>query len=99
MNIQALMKQAQAMQKNLMDSKKKIEEMTFEGTSELVTVKMNGKREILSVKIKEYTHLEQDDFEILEDMVMIAVNDALKKVEQEINSKLGSQAGALGGLL
>lgn len=99
MNIQTLMKQAQAMQKNLMDSKKKIEEMTFEGTSELVTVKMNGKREILSVKIKEDTHLEQDDFEILEDMVMIAVNDALKKVEQEINSKLGSQAGALGGLL
>lgn len=99
MNIQALMKQAQAMQKNLMDSKKKIEEMTFEGTSELVKVKMNGKREILSVKIKEDTHLEQDDFEILEDMVMIAVNDALKKVEQEINSKLGSQAGALGGLL
>lgn len=99
MNIQALMKQAQAMQKKLMDSKKKIEEMTFEGTSELVTVKMNGKREILSVKIKEDTHLEQDDFEILEDMVMIAVNDALKKVEQEINSKLGSQAGALGGLL
>lgn len=99
MNIQALMKQAQAMQKNLMDSKKKIEEMTFEGTSELVTVKMNGKRETLSVKIKEDTHLEQDDFEILEDMVMIAVNDALKKVEQEINSKLGSQAGALGGLL
>lgn len=99
MNIQALMKQAQAMQKNLMDSKKKIEEMTFEGTSELVTVKMNGKREILSVKIKEDTHLEQDDFEILEDMIMIAVNDALKKVEQEINSKLGSQAGALGGLL
>lgn len=99
MNIQTLMKQAQAMQKNLMDSKKKIEEMTFEGTSELVTVKMNGKREILSVKIKEDTHLEQDDLEILEDMVMIAVNDALKKVEQEINSKLGSQAGALGGLL
>lgn len=99
MNIQTLMKQAQAMQKNLMDSKKKIEEMTFEGTSELVTVKMNGKREILSVKIKEDTHLEQDDFEILEDMIMIAVNDALKKVEQEINSKLGSQAGALGGLL
>ena len=99
MNIQALMKQAQAMQKNLMDSKKKIEEMTFEGTSELVIVKMNGKREILSVKIKEDTHLEQDDFEILEDMIMIAVNDALKKVEQEINSKLGSQAGAIGGLL
>lgn len=99
MNIQALMKQAQAMQKNLMDSKKKIEEMTFEGNSELITIQMNGKREVLSVKIKENTQLEQDDIEILEDMIMIAVNDALKKVEKEINSKLGSQAGSLGGLL
>lgn len=99
MNIQALMKQAQAMQKNLMNSKKKIEEMTFEGNSELVTIKMNGKREILSVKIKEDTSLEKDDIEILEDMIMIAVNDALKKVEKEINSKLGGQAEALGGLL
>lgn len=99
MNIQALMKQAQAMQKNLMDSKKKIEEMTFEGVSELVTVKINGKREVISVKIKENMNLEQEDIEILEDMIILAMNDALKKVEKEINNKLGSQAGALGGLL
>ncbi len=99
MNIQALMKQAQAMQKNLMDSKKKIEEMTFEGISELVTVKINGKREVISVKIKENINLEQEDIEILEDMIILAMNDALKKVEKEINNKLGSQAGALGGLL
>ncbi len=99
MNIQALMKQAQAMQKNLMDSKKKIEEMTFEGISELVTVKINGKREVISVKIKENMNLEQEDIEILEDMIILAMNDALKKVEKEINNKLGSQAGALGGLL
>lgn len=99
MNIQALMKQAQAMQKNLMDSKKKIEEMTFEGISELVTVKINGKREVISVKIKENMNLEQEDIEILEDMIILAMNDALKKVEKEINNKLGSQAGVLGGLL
>ena len=99
MNIQTLMKQAQAMQKNLMDSKKKIEEMTFEGVSELVTVKINGKREVISVKIKENMNLEQEDIEILEDMIILAMNDALKKVEKEINNKLGSQAGALGGLL
>ena len=42
MNLQALMKQAQSMQKNIMDSKKKIDEMTFTGKSELVEVKMNG---------------------------------------------------------
>ena len=87
------------MQKNLMDSKKKIEEMTFEGISELVTVKINGKREVISVKIKENMNLEQEDIEILEDMIILAMNDALKKVEKEINNKLGSQAGALGGLL
>ena len=98
MNLQALMKQAQKMQKNIMDSKKKIDEMTFTGKSELVEVKMNGKREVLSVEIKS-DELEKDDLEILEDMIKIATNDALKQIEKEVNDKLGSQAGALGGLL
>lgn len=98
MNLQALMKQAQSMQKNIMDSKKKIDEMIFTGKSELVEVKMNGKREILSVEIKS-DELEKDDLEILEDMIKIATNDALKQIEKEVNNKLGSQAGALGGLL
>lgn len=94
MNLQALMKQAQSMQKNIMDSKKKIDEMIFTGKSELVEVKMNGKREVLSVEIKS-DELEKDDLEILEDMVKIATNDALKQIEKELNDKLGSQAGAL----
>lgn len=98
MNIQALMKQAQSMQKKMLDSKKKIEEMIFEGGSELVNVKINGKREVISVKIKENTSLSEDDLEILEDMITIAMNDALKKVDEEINEKLGNQAGALGNL-
>ena len=98
MNLQALMKQAQSMQKNIMDSKKKIDEMIFTGKSELVEVKMNGKREVLSVEIKS-GELEKDDLEILEDMIKIATNDALKQIEKEVNNKLGSQAGALGGLL
>lgn len=98
MNLQALMKQAQAMQKNMVDSKNKIEAMTFEGNSELVTIKMNGKRQVLSVKIKEDASLDKDDMEILEDMIAIATNDALKQIEKEINDKLGSQAGALGSL-
>ena len=98
MNLQALMKQAQSMQKNIMDSKKKIDEMIFTGKSELVEVKMNGKREVLSVEIKS-DELEKDDLEILEDMIKIATNAALKQIEKEVNNKLGSQAGALGGLL
>ena len=50
------------------------------------------------VKIKEEVSLDKDDIEILEDMIAIATNDALRKIEKEINSKLGNQAGALGGL-
>ena len=99
MNLQNLMKQAQAMQKNLMASKKDIEEMIFEGDSELVNVKINGKRQVLSVKIKEDTSFEKDDVEILEDMITIAVNDALKKVDDEIKNKLGNQAGGLSDFL
>lgn len=96
--MQSLMKQVQSMQKQMLDSKSKIEAKTFEGNSELVKVEMNGKREVLSVKIKN-EELSSDDLEILEDMIVIATNDALRKIEKEINDKLGSQAGALGGLL
>lgn len=98
MNMQSLMKQVQSMQKQMLDSKSKIEAKTFEGNSELVKVEINGKREVLSVKIKN-EELSSDDLEILEDMIVIATNDALRKIEKEINDKLGSQAGALGGLL
>lgn len=99
MNLQDLMRQAQSMQKKMLDSKNKIDSMIFEGKSELVTVKMTGKRRLTEVKIKEDTELEKDDLEILEDMIAIAVNDALTKIEKEINSKLGSQASGLEGLL
>lgn len=98
MNLQALMKQAQSMQKNIMDSKAKIEAMTFVGESELVEVTMSGKKEVISVKIKA-TELDKDDIEILEDMIVIATNDAIRKINKEIEAKMGSQAGALGSFL
>ena len=97
MNLQSLMKQAQSMQKNMLESKAKIEAMDFVGESELVTVVMNGKKEVKSVKIKA-EELEKDDIEILEDMITLAVNDAISKINKEISEKLGSQAGAFGDL-
>lgn len=97
MNLQSLMKQAQSMQKNMLESKAKIEAMDFVGKSELVTVVMNGKKEVKSVKIKA-EELEKDDIEILEDMITLAVNDAISKINKEISEKLGSQAGAFGDL-
>ena len=99
MNLQDLMRQAQSMQKKMLDSKSKIDSMIFEGKSELVTVKMTGKRKLTEVKIKDNVELDKDDIEILEDMIAIAVNDALTKIDKEINSKLGGQASGLEGLL
>ncbi len=98
MNLQALMKQAQSMQKNMMESKSKIEAMKFTGNSELVEVVINGKREVLTVKIKATT-LEKEDIEILEDMITIAFNDAMSKLNKEIELKMGNAAGALGNFL
>ena len=93
------MKQAQAMQKNILKSKKEIDEKVYEGTSELVSVTMNGKREILSVNIKKENNLDSDDIEILEDMIKIAFTMALEKIEKDISAKLGTQTGSLGNLL
>lgn len=97
MNIQALMKQAQAMQKNMLDAKNKLDQKEFEGNSELVTIKMNGARKILSVKIKQ-EDLSSDDIEILEDMIQIAFNDVLTQIDKEVEKTMGNQAGPLAGL-
>ena len=98
MNIQNLMKQAQNLQKKMNESKSKIDVQIFEGKSELVTVKINGKREVLSVEIKKDEKLMQDDIEFLEDMITLALNDALRKIDNELEKVLGSQAGLMGGL-
>ena len=97
MNLQALMKQAQNMQKKVMESKNEIEKKEYKGESELVEIIMNGNREVLSAKIK-IDSLDKDDIEILQDMIVIAVNDANKKIKKDIEEKMGSQMGNFGSL-
>lgn len=97
MNIQAMMKQAQKLQKDMMEEKEKIDKMEFEGTSSFVTVKVNGKKEVISVKI-EQDNLEKDDIEMLEDMILVATNDALKKVDNTTEQKMGKYTQGLPGL-
>lgn len=98
MNLQNLMKQAQNMQKNLMKAKDEIDKKIFTGKSELVEIKMNGKKEMVSIEFKE-TSLEEDDIEILQDMIILAHNDAVKQIDKEINDKLGSQTGGLSSFM
>ena len=97
MNIQAMMKQAQKLQKEMTETKSKIDEMKFTGKSSIVTVTVNGKKEVTKVKI-DSNQFDGDDIEMLEDMIMIAVNDAMKQVDQEIENKMGKYTQGMPGL-
>lgn len=98
MNMQALMQQAQKMQKDLQKKQEELAQMEFEGNSEWVIIKLNGKKELLKLDIKKTT-LDEDDIEMLEDMIKIAYSDALKKVDKAYDSKLGIYVKQLNGLI
>ncbi len=95
-NMQAMMRQAQKMQQDAMRAKEELEQSVFEGTAsgEMVKVEINGKYELLSVKINPDV-VDRDDVEMLEDLVVAAFNDAKAKADEMKNSKLG----AFGGLI
>lgn len=89
MNIQAMMKQAQKLQSDMMKVKDEIDKMEFSSTNGLVTVKINGKKEIMDVKIANDSDFSSDDLEMLQDMIVIAVNDAMKQVDKVTEEKMG----------
>lgn len=95
MNMQNLMAQAQRMQKDLEKKKTEINKMTFTGKNGFVEVVLNGNKEMVSIKIENENI---DDVEMLEDMIMLAMKDAMEKVNKEIDSKFGSLGAGLGGL-
>lgn len=97
MNIQAMMRQAQKLQKGMMEEKEKINKQTFTGTSSFVTVEVNGNKELLKVTI-DNEELGKDDIEMLQDMIVIAINDAMKKVDKETEEKMGKYTQGMPGL-
>jgi len=98
MNMQALMQQAQKMQKDLQKKQEELGVMEFEGNSEWVSLVLNGKKELVKLNIKKIT-LDEDDMEMLEDMIKIAFNDALSKVDKAYDDKLGMYGKQLNGLI
>ena len=87
------------MQRQMEEKTKEMEEKEWEATAGggAVKVKVSGKKEILSVKLSEEV-VDPDDIEMLEDLIVAAVNKALRKMEEE-NSKMMEQlTGGLGGL-
>ena len=97
MNMQAMLRQAQKMQKDMQKTQEEINKTEFTGKSELVTVKMMGDRNVTEVKIT-VDELEKDDIEVLEDMILIAVNDALKQIDKVTETKMGAYTQGMPGL-
>ncbi|MBD8922446.1 YbaB/EbfC family nucleoid-associated protein [bacterium] len=97
MNMQQLMQQAQRMQRDITKKKDEIDAMSFIGKSEWVELEFNGKREIKKFKILKDGEISEDDKEMLEDMIMLAIKDAFNKIDKETENKLG-QYSSLGGL-
>ena len=98
MNMQAIMKQAQAMQKDMVKSKNEIDAMEFVGESSLVKVTVKGTKEVVKVEINKDTELTAEELEILEDMIVVATNNALQQVDKITEQKLGKYTSALPGL-
>ena len=97
MNIQAMMKQAQKLQKDMMKEKNTFDDMEFTGKSSFVTVTMKGTKEVTKVKI-DAKKIENDEIDMLEDMILVAVNEASKKVDQTTEEKMGKYTQGMPGL-
>lgn len=95
-NINNLMKQAQKLQRDMEQAQKELETKEFEASvgGGAVLVKVNGKKEVLSINIKEEV-VDPDDVEMLEDLVLSAVNQALRKAEEESANKMGKLTGGM----
>ena len=88
MNMQAMLKQAQALQKDMLKVKDEIDSKEFIGESSFVKVTMKGTKELVKVEISADS-LDKDDIEALEDMILVAVNDASKKIDDMTEKKMG----------
>jgi DNA-binding YbaB/EbfC family protein len=87
MNIQQMMKQAQQMQERL---QKQMAEMQIEATAGggMVTVVINGAKQMLSLKIDPEA-VNKDDVEMLQDLILAAINDAQRKADEALSQQLG----------
>jgi len=97
MNIQAMMKQAQKLQKDMMEAKKQIDETTFEVTKSFVTVSAKGTKKIESIKI-DMDSLDKDEIEMLEDLILVTINELMDKIDVEVENKMGKYTQGMPGL-
>ena len=95
-NMNQILKQAQKMQDNMQKMQQELEAKEFEVSvgGGAVTVKVNGKKEVLDVTMKPEV-VDPDDIEMLQDLVISAVNEALRKVDDAQSSQMNKMAGGM----
>ena len=91
-----IMKQAQQMQKKMLQMQEELAHRTVEATvgGGMVTVTVNGKNEVLQVKIEPQV-VDPDDVEMLEDLIVAGVNEALRKAQEMATEEMGKLTGGL----
>ena len=98
MNMNNLMKQAQKMQRQMEEASRELEEKEFIATAGggAVTVKVSGRKELLSINLSEEV-VDPDDIEMLQDLIVAATNEALRKVDEVSEASMAGITGGLGG--
>ncbi len=101
-NMQSMLKQAQKMQEDMAAKQAELEAREYEVAAGggVVNVKINGKKEVLAVKLSEEI-VDPDDIETLEDLIVAGVNEAIKKVEADASAEMSKITGSMaipGGL-
>ena len=99
-NMNNLMKQAQKMQRQAEENQKALEEKEFTAKAGggAVEVTISGKKEVTKVKLAEEV-VDPDDIEMLQDLIVAAVNEAMRQVDEASSQSMGKLAGGLGGSL
>ena len=95
-NMNNMIKQAQKMQEEMLKAQEQLNEQEFEASvgGGAISVKANGKKEIIELTISPDA-VDPDDVEMLQDMIMSAVNEALRKADEEAAQSLGSITGGM----
>lgn len=98
-NMGNIMRQAQKMQREMAKLQEELENKTFEASAGggAISVVATGKREILEIKIKPEV-VDPEDVEMLQDLILAAVNEALRKAEEMVSSEMSKLTGGLGGI-
>ena len=92
----SMMKQAKIMQKRMQEAQEELKKMEFEASAGggAVKVKVNGSQEVMEVKINK-DMVDAGDTEMIEDMVMVAINDAVKQSKDEAKNKMSAITGGM----